>query len=262
MKKTLGIALALALLLLLVLPVAAESELGFVTDTVGILSEEQWQELELQAMDLAEKYGCGIYVIVLEDFRDYVDTGDIREAARVIYREYALGLGEEQDGLLLLLSLEGRDYVLRAMGWGNTAFTDYGKEYLAEEFLDDFADDRWFGGFSDYLTVSGEMLEAAAKGEPIDVDNVPGGRMYGVIACILLGFGAAFIVRGSLKGQLKSVALGTGAGNFQAGGGLELTQEYDRFTHTTQDRVYSPEKKESGGTTTDSDGGSDHSGKF
>ena len=258
MKKTLTV--LLALVFLLALPVAAQSELGYVTDTVGILTPEQWQELELQAMDLADRYGFGVYVIVLDDFQNYVDTGSIREAARVIYSDYRLGLGEEQDGLLLLLSMEGRDYDLRAMGWGSTAFTDYGKEALAEEFLDDFADDRWYDGFSDYLTVSGEMLEAAAAGEPVDVGS--GGRMYGILACILLGFGAAFIVRGSLKGQLKSVALGTGAGDFQAGGGLELTQEYDRFTHTTQDRVYSPQKQEAGGTTTDSEGGSDHSGKF
>ena len=262
MKKTTVFLLALSLVLMLALPVSAHNELGYVTDSVGILTQEEYEELELQAIDLADRHDFGVYVIVLDDFQNYVATTDIREAARSIYNEYGLGRGADRDGILLLLSLEGRDYALRAMGYGSTAFTDYGKQYLSEEFLDDFADDRWADGFADYLRVSDEMLAAAENGNPVDEGNVPGGRMYGIIACILLGFGVAFIVRGSLKGQLKSVAMGTGAAAFQADGGLVLTQEYDRYTHTTQDRVYSPEKTESGGTTTDREGGSDQSGKF
>lgn len=41
----------------------------------------------------------------------------------------------------MLLSMEYRDYDIMAHGYGNIAFTDYGKEKMAERFLDEFGDD-------------------------------------------------------------------------------------------------------------------------
>lgn len=265
-KKLVTLMLTAFLALSFCIPVFAEAQLDPVTDEAGLLTEEQRQELNTQAAELSKAYGCGIYLITLNDFTEYVDTDDIDEAAKAIYDEYELGTDGEQSGLLLLLSMEGRDYALRAYGYGNTAFTDYGKDYLSDAFLDNFGEDSWFAGFQDYLTVSGEMLQSARDGSPIDVDNVPEpphARAYGIIACTLLGFAAAFIVKGVLKGQLKSVAMGTDAKSFIASQGLRLSEQYDQYTHTTQARIYDPPKEtKGGGTTVDRDGSSGKSGKF
>ena len=40
--------------------------LGYVTDTVGLLTQEEQRELETTAAQLAESYGCGVYVIIVE----------------------------------------------------------------------------------------------------------------------------------------------------------------------------------------------------
>ena len=89
---------------------------------------------------------------------DYTYDETIYEAAKTLYQEYSLGYGEEKSGELLLLSMAERDYTLIAYGYGNTAFTDYGKDKLSEVFLDDFGDDNWYSGLSDYLDKSESML--------------------------------------------------------------------------------------------------------
>lgn len=249
------------------IPAFADNQAGYVVDEASVLTESERAELNNTAAQLADSYGCGVYLFVLDDYSDCVDAHDIAGAARSIYDEYELGTGQEKSGILLLLSMDKRDFVLYANGYGNTAFTDFGKDYLEDAFLDDFGDDDWYKGFSDYVAVSGDMLKMARDGSPVDADNAPAppyARVYGIIACIVSGFLIAFIVRGVLKGQLKSVASKTQAAAYVAAKGLQLTDKYDRYTHTTQSRIYDPPKdnKSSGGTTLDSFGGSSRSGKF
>ena len=73
----------------------------------------------------------------------------------------AVGLVDEGGKILADMSvptMAERDYTLIAYGYGNTAFTDYGKDKLSEVFLDDFGDDNWYSGLSDYLDKSESML--------------------------------------------------------------------------------------------------------
>ena len=91
-----------------------------------------------------------------------------------IYEEYSLGVGAEQDGLLLLLSMEDRDYSLITYGdYGNYAFNDSGREAMTKYFLDDFGEDDWYEGFADYLEWTDVYLKAAEEGEPFSENNPP-----------------------------------------------------------------------------------------
>ena len=267
-KKITAVFTAVLLIVLSVVPGFAEEEkFPYVVDEAGLLTEEENQELESNAALLAEEYGLGVYIITVEDITDYVDEPDMVSAAETLYLAYELGEQEDQSGILLLLSMAERDYALFAFGYGNTAFTDYGKSYLSGKFLDDFGEDDWYDGFVDYQRTCGEMVASAQNGEAIDVDNVPtssNARIYGIVACIILGVLIAFIVRAVLKGQLKSVAMGTGAEAFVTAEGLTLTDRSDLYTHTTESRVYDPpnDDNDSGGTSIRSSGGSGSSGKF
>ena len=240
---------------------------SLITDEAGLLSEEDRDTLESMAEEYSEASGCNIYIVTVPDYLEYTNASDIVGAAQEIYFGNDFGYGEEKSGIMLLLSMADRDYALYAFGYGNTAFTDYGKEYLADAFLDDFGEDSWYNGFYNFIATSDQMLTLALDGSPVDVDNVPAdpnARMYGIVACILLGFLIAFLVRMYLKNQLKSVYAGDEADAFVTEEGLQLHERYDQYSHTTQSRVYSPEEKDndSGGTTTDSFGGSSSSGKF
>ena len=287
MKKILSFLAVLALLTALCVPaLAAEPELGCVTDAASLLSDQQWATLEGKAEALSAQYECGMYIITLDDFTDYDNTNDVYEAAKAIYREYSLGWGAEKSGVLLLLSMAERDYSLIAYGYGNTAFTDYGKDQLAKRFLDNFGEDDWYGGFADDIAACGRYLEANANGAPIDVEPSDeteeeyeplsfGDKLF--FAALMafrfglpLGLIVAFIVCAIYKRHLKSVRRATEAARYTVSGGAEITAREDRFTHTTE--VRTPIKTESddhdsgpsfsGGTTVNSGGFSHSGGKF
>lgn len=264
MKKLISFLAVLALLTALCVPaLAAEPELGYVTDAASLLSEKEWTALESKAESISARYDCGVYIITVDDFTDYVNTYDVYEAAKAIYREYSLGWGTEKSGVLLFLSMAERDYSLIAYGYGNTAFTDYGKDKLTKKFLDNFKNDDWCGGFQDYLEKSDSMLQSAREGHPFDVDSNPLIRLAGIGISLLVGCVAAFVIAVWVSDRMmKSVSAKTEAGAYLTAGSVVITGREDYFTHTTETRTKIEKSSGSGGTTVDSDGFSGKSGKF
>ena len=82
MKKRIIALLAMMVLsLLLCVPALAagfdEAGLYFVTDEAGLLSDQEWLELETRAEEISREYKCGVYIILLDDFYPAF-PGDIR----------------------------------------------------------------------------------------------------------------------------------------------------------------------------------------
>ena len=163
---------------------------------------------------------------------------------------------------MLLLSMDGRDYALIAYGYGNTAFTDYGKEYLEKQFLDDFSDDDWEHGCRDYLTTCADLLKQARSGQPLD----RGARVSAVqalLVSLVLGFLLAWVICWIWKTiAAKKVAQASQAQAYLTREGLQITGRRDLYTHTTQTRRKIEKSGSSGGTSVDRDGFSGKSGKF
>lgn len=254
-------------------PDAQSASTPSVVDLADLLTDQEEQELEDAANQIAEQYQCGVYLLILPDFKAEADTNDPYTAARDIYLDRTdWGVGAERSGIVLMLSMQDRDFALMAHGYGNTAFTDYGKETLSKEFLDDFREDEWAKGFYDYVNTCALMLEKAYAGEPVDVGSsealdmesqVKGSRVYGIIASVIIAILIALCVVLVLKHQLKSVAKKTEAAEYITHGGVQMHQQYDHYTHTTQTRIYEePPKSNSGGTSVDRTGSSGMSGKF
>ena len=88
MKKRFVLAMVLCIALCLAFGGAAYASSGgspgYVNDAVGLLSPDEQQELETTAAQLAERYGCGVYVIIVDDYTDYTNGSieDFSEARR------------------------------------------------------------------------------------------------------------------------------------------------------------------------------------
>ena len=243
--------------------VSAKESGSTVFDLAGLLSEEEEAELDAMAKQATEQYDCGVYLMTVEDFGEFTDAPDIISAAEEIYDRYGFGTGEDNSGIFLLLSLADRDYDLMAHGFGNTAFTDYGKEYLSEHFLDELGEDDWFQAFFNYLETSGEMLEKARDGKPVDIGSNPLAKGLSVLILIGVSFLAAAAVKSHFAGQLDSVGENMDASDYETNGGLNLTGKSDLLTRTTRtQRKIEKSSGSSGGTTVNSSGSSHQSGKF
>ena len=275
--------------LLLISPAPQSSADGtYVLDMAGLLSDSQRAQLENMAASASQKYDSGVYVVTVNDYRDY-NSDSPYEAAKTIYREYDLGLGSDNSGTMLMLSMDDRDYAYIATGeFGNYAFTDYGKAQLEQEFLDDFRNNDWYGGFKDFITESERYMAKAAAGNPVDVEHIStasaaGGSIVlgGAVSCA----GSAIKCNG-LKKKMKSVKTKADATQYISGGpavtasgvaagaaagligGIILRAATDQFVNPTVTRVpivvNDNDRKGGwgGGTTIDAGGFSGHSGKF
>ena len=138
MKRKFALSLLLLMLLSLALPLCAHAasggSLGYVTDSAGLLTDEQRAELEDMAAGISEKYRCGVYIVTTQDYTEF-GRGSIESCAEEIYDRYLIGFGETGDGILFLVSMADRDYDLDAHGsFGNYAFSSRNRDLLVDAF--------------------------------------------------------------------------------------------------------------------------------
>lgn len=280
MKKRIAFSLLLALLLTLAFSAPAATARaeasdvpGAVYDEAGLLTAAQRSELEARAEDVAERYGCGVYIVILNDYRDYSSQASLFSFSQDYYRSRGLGAGTTGSGVLLLMSMQNRDYSLVTSGaLAHEAFTDYAQGVLAAAFLDDFRRNDWGGGFTDYVDCCEELLARAAAGNPLDVEEresagLPTGLKVGIIVCVPLLI--AFAVCEGLRRQMKPVRRSTRADEYIVPGGVELSVKRDVFLNRSVTRTVVRTENRGpsgghgmGGTTVNAGGFSGHSGKF
>ena len=275
MKKKILISLLLLFSLLLGLSVSvhAEARLDYVNDYAGILSDYERQSLNDEAAQISAQYDCGVYIVIVGDYREFVN-GSIETFTEEVFHSYGLGWGASENGVILGMSMDDRDYDVYAHGdFGNYAFTDYGKSQLADSFLDNFRRNDWAGGFRDYVKNSGELMRRAKNGEPLDqwISDEPekgGFDGFKLVISLIIGCLTGGVTVSGMKKQMKTAVEQTRASGYVPKGGVNLRVQNDQFVNrTVTTRRIQREPKRSGGhyggtTISGSHGGSHHSGKF
>ena len=250
------------------LSVVAET---YIYDGAGLFDEDDHYsclDLQEKARGISEYAQCGVYFIAVDDYTQYSSAGDILEAAEEIYMANGLGIGEERNGILLLLSMDWRDYALVTYGdFAHMAFTDYGQEMICETFLDDFRYDEWAYGCYEYIRATDVLIQKAMAGEPLDVAEYKQGdpavlSVMTVVPAAML----SLVICNVLKGKMKTARRQVAAFEYIVGGQVDFRVRQDRFTHVTRTRrkinTNNGGKPGGGGTTIRSSGFSGRSGKF
>ncbi len=275
MLRKQSFALLLALVLCLSLSAAAYAAdstgtLAHVTDMAGILSADQVRTLDSSADSLSREYGCGIYIVVLEDYHTFT-SGSIAQCGEELFEYFSLGEGLSRNCLLLVMSMKERDFDITAHGdVANEAFTDYGKELLEDAFIPDFRQNDWYSGFRHYLNAVENELESARNGSPVDVPYEEPERLPTGIKALLAACGGgltSLVTLAGFKSQMKTAKRKTDAEDYVVRGSANLRIKEDQFLNTTR-TVHVIQRNNSsggghhGGTTVNSGGFSHHSGKF
>lgn len=236
-------------------------DMKYIFDNSDLLTFDEWEKLEARAADISQRHGCGVYVAFVDDFTEYGYGNDVYKTTYQLYHANELGMGDDRDGIIILLSMAERDYAMFVYGtYAETAFNSYGQEKLEKAFLGNFKEDDWYGGVSNYLSTCDEYLTRADAGKPVRESPALLIAIAVVASCLLSGAICLF-----LKRSMKTVHQKVEANEYVAPGGLQLTEQYDRYTHTTEVRskISSSDDSSSSGTSSCSGGGgSGRSGKF
>lgn len=262
MKKKISVILfAIVLCLTTALPVLATEGDGFaneyyrVADMAYLLTEGEKQVLIEKLDEISLRQNIDVVVATTDTLEGYA-VGDYAE---LLYEQCKFGYGDRNDGLMLLISMEDRDWYIFTCGYATTAFTAAGIEYIGNEIKPDLSDGSYADAFTGYAELCDDFITQANSGEPYDEGKLPRKplSLIWIPVSLLIGFLIAKIVVGNMKSKLKTVHAQATADSYVKSGSMNITESRDLFLYHTVTRTERPKNNSSSGG---SNGGSSHGG--
>lgn len=158
------ISVILFMLMLAVLPVTCFAQMSLVQDQAGLMNADQQAILDQKAYELSEAYRMDIVIVTTNSN----DGKDVQSYADDFFDENGYGADKDDSGILLLVSMDTREWAFSTSGNGIYAFTDYSLEVLSEELIPYLSSGEYYEGFSHYLSCLPTYLDAFQDGKPVD----------------------------------------------------------------------------------------------
>ena len=236
------------------LTLTAYAATGHLVDDAGLLTNTDAANLETKLSQISDRYNVDVVIVTVDSTNgkspmDFADD----------YYDYN---GYRTDGILLLVSMDDSDWWVSTTGYGITAITDAGLDYMSDRFVPYLSDGEFAQAFEKFADLCDEFITQAKTGDPYDSHNLPK-EPFSLVTNLLIALGiglvVAWIVTGSMKAKLKTVRQQAKADDYIASGSLQLTHSRDLFLYTHLDRREKP-KSDSGSSTHTSSSGTTHGG--
>lgn len=266
MKKVLILLLCVTFLIPLIQPVLASEPK--IIDNADILTDTEEALLEDKAQSLVTEYSMDVVILTIETL-----SGQISSDYADDYFDYnGYGIGPDYSGVLLLLSMDEREWAISTCGQSIYALTDYGIQQLFSSIAGYLSEDRYYEAFDRYLSELPYYFKAYQSGKPIDgyrdpydgpgsYEPVPGEDIvyypepekglgdYFMMFLISLAIGSAAggIALLVLRGQMNTARAQSGAQNYMIPGTYNLKRYQDIFLYSNVSRQRKPEHNSSGG---------------
>lgn len=257
-KNFLWILCLLLLCVSVVLPAHAAGSVPRLVDGADYLTDREEAELLNRLDEISVRQGMDVVIVTVPG----LNGEDITAFADDFYDEN----GYRPDGILLLISDSEREWAVSTTGYGITAFTDAGQEYLMGRCMDALSGGEYAAAFGIYADLCDELIAQAKAGMPYDVDAKGPFRVgRSLLVSVVIGLLAALIVTGSMKSKLRTVHAQTAASQYVKPGSMNVTESREMFLYTQLRRQKRETKKSGGSSTHVSSSGRTHggsSGKF
>ena len=263
-KRILSFSIALLLLMIYALPVfaAGETHDPRVVDDGEFLSQEEVSELTQKLDEISERQQFEVVVVTTT----HLDGKSPMAYADDYYDYHNYGYGENHDGILLLIAIEGenRKWWISTTGYGITAFTDAGISLIGEELVPYLKSGNFSGAFNLFAEEADKFVTKAKEGKPYDVGNLPK-RVTFSAKSLLIAFVAAlvisFIIIKIIQGKYKPVQFKSNASDYLVNGSLQLTGSYENFMYSSVSKTTRSDSSSGGGSSTHSgSSGTSHGG--
>ena len=149
--------ISLILCVIWILPLSAAYP--YLVDQADILSDSEESELLSELTDISTKYDVTVAVIIVKSL-------DGRTIASYANDFYDINYGASTDGVMLLLSMEEREYWLLTEGFGTTAISGRRIDYITDRFVSDMSDGNYAEAFMTYAELCDDHFEKAINGDP------------------------------------------------------------------------------------------------
>ena len=184
--------------------IPAERQKPLLVDDAGLLTTEESTALLEKLEEISQRQQNEVAIVTVNSL-----DGKTAQAYADDYYDYnGYGYGENDDGILLLISMGERKWAISTYGYCHlTAFTDAGISYISNEFQMKLSSGKYAQAFDCFADLCDQFLTQAATGEPYDVGNMPSGHVapFWLFVDILIGFLISFFMVRRKAGSLKSV---------------------------------------------------------
>ena len=232
------------MLALSLISVSAAEHPSYVVDGANVLTDSEEARLSSKLENISNKFSVDIAVVTVESL-----GGELPAVFAEDYYYYnGYGYGSNDDGLLFLLDMGGREMYITTHGTGVTAITDYGREKLFDKVQGDIKSGDYYDAFIRYAEIVDDYYTRYENGTPYDKGSdtfaITGFNILGAIGGALA---VAFIGTGSMKSKLKSVRSKPAASDYVKNGSLNITNSNDMYLYRHVSKVKIESSSSSGG---------------
>ena len=236
MKKLFCLAVALLLVVALPLTVVAEQPPNpgsiYIND-IGLLDRGQEYQLGNQLLEISERLNLTVAVYVSGTLDGY----EIDYFTKTQYHQNY----SAQDGVLLLVAMEEREWYIYATGDAYDYLTDAALDEIEDAIVPLLSEGDYYDAFTTYAELCDKFLTMGQEG------NIYRGAfplMQNLLIALIVGLGVGLIVVTYMKSQLKSVRPRREAHEYTRPGSMNVTRSRDLFLYRTVSRR--PKPKDSG----------------
>ncbi len=247
----------------------------YLYDSAGLMSADEQDYVNEYLAELSQSLNFDIIAVTTYGY----SQSDITSFADDFYDYGGFGYGEDHDGVIFVIDMQGREFVLVTTGYGTKAITDYGENLIYDAMYDNIRNGDYVTAFTEnYADTVKDFVDMARDGASVDVDT-PGHDGYdwyqepdsydpeptnkgvdpGMVAgaggiSAVVGVGAGFASSQRQKSRLKTVRKKTQANSYARRDSLVITGKRDRFLYSNVAVTPRPKHKENdsghrGGTT-------------
>ncbi len=244
-------AVLLLIALCLAITASAERTLPLLVDDADVLTENEERLLLAELETMTQDLSCEIAVVTVSSLggkhvQDYADD---------YYDDNGYGYGSGDDGVLLLLAMDEREWAITTYGTAMYALSDSALYYIEEQMLPDLRRGDYYEGFQTFAEGCSRYIRyylAPDEGDKDDpwisfVEDPNFGEDYGygesfdikgtLLVAVGIGVAVAFIVVSAMKSQLTSVRSRHEANAYIRADGIRLTDCRDVFLYRNVTRI-------------------------
>ncbi len=225
---------------------ANDGSLYPVVDTADLLTDEQEEDLASRIYEIREKYSSDIVILTI----DSLGRRSPMEYADDFYDYNNYGIGDDHDGIILLLSMENRDYWFGTTGSAISIYSDDDQSDIIDACRSYLSSNDYYNAFRVFISECEQELDDDYQSHIF----TPGK----FVVCLIIGLVLAFIVLLIFLAQLQTVEPASGASNYSVGK-INLRRKEDRFLRSTISKT-KIEKESSGSSTHTGSSGTSHGG--
>ena len=214
---------------------------SLIIDMASAIPDTQEENLLAELERVSEEYKCEVSFLITRS----TNGKDITAYADDYYDYNGFGYGPGDDGIMLVVSIEDREFATTTYGKGIKAFTDYYLAELEDVFVPYLSDGEYANACYAYLLGCEDILFAYDDYMENDY-ALSFFSLKNIGFAVLVGLLVAFLYTHSLKSQLKTVKKKSTANEYLDVKSFKVTQKRDICLNSNV--VKTPIPRDSGGS--------------